>query len=47
MIQVQSREELLQEICKAIAEHGEAVDLNYIDTSLITDMSRFIQHQRY
>ena len=31
--------ELKDEIKRAIKEHGNNVDLNYIDTSLVTDMS--------
>ncbi len=34
-----SKVELIKEIAKAIEEHGDDVNLNYIDTSEVTDMS--------
>ncbi len=41
--QVTSRNELVQEIKKAIRERGVTANLNYIDTSLITDMSQLFK----
>ena len=40
MITVKTRQELIKEIKKAIKEKGGSVNLNYIDTSNVIDMSR-------
>ncbi len=42
-LQVKNKKELKQEIKRAIKEHGNEANLNYIDTSLITDMSELFE----
>ncbi len=40
---VKNKYELEQKIKRAIKEHGSEANLNYIDTSLITDMSELFE----
>ena len=42
-----SKDELKAEIKRAIREHGTNVDLNYIDATLITDMSRLFENSDF
>ena len=46
-IQPKTKEELKQIIEDTIKEKGNECDLNFIDTSLITDMSYLFQHSNF
>ncbi len=44
LLHVANKKALQDEITKAIAEHGATANLNYIDTSEVTDMSRLFEY---
>ncbi len=46
LLHVANKKALQDEIKRAIKEHGNNVNLNYIDTSEVTDMSRLFQGMR-
>jgi hypothetical protein len=46
-VKVINKEELKTEITKAIDKYGSGVDLNYIDTSQTTDMSRLFTNSGF
>jgi surface protein len=47
IIRPKSKDELKVEIIRAIKENGNDVDLNYIDTSEITDMSSLFENSKF
>ncbi len=47
LLRVANKKALQDEITKAVAEHGNDVDLNYIDTSAITDMKELFQRTAF
>ena len=46
-VQPKTKDELKTLIDKTIKEEGTACDLNFIDTSLITDMSAMFYHSKF